>query len=501
MSLLWGIDELARVTGGRWISAPDETWAPNRVSYDVTGKMTGHICVLVHKSTWGKHRRDPTGDIPRLAKHKAAALIVQHHHLDALARSGEAFPESVPVLLVESTWAALRKMAVAARDRFGGKVFALTGTVGKTTTRELIRHLTSFQGGAESSRGNNNNISGVFRTVAYTPRDLAATVVEMGFGKPFNGIERSSIVARPDVAILTGIDVAHFDMFTDEMLAGASGQELLCQHKSCIFKGLTDDGAAVINADMAQYEQARKVAEANTKRVFCFGESDFADARIISLELFADRSHLSCELFGAEHQFTIGLPGRHMALNALCALLAVTAAGFDVDQAVRDIESFQAVRGRARCVAAVIDGNKKIHVIDDSFNATLASMRSTIDLLDLAEPDPGGRRIAVIGEIAHVGRNEAEEHRKLAAHVTGSKTDLVFSWGPLMKAMYESLPATMRGGHQDVSVEALYGQIRPVLQDGDVITLKSGRGVNGLGDIKFRKFVSHLLEGAPELKL
>ena len=179
---LWTGDALANATGGTWLHAPDGELSPIRVSYDVSGRMTGQICVLVHRSTWGKNRRDPVGDIPRLVRQGAAALVLQQQHLNELAALGFEIPETMPVLLVADTYVALREMANAARDRFQGKVIALTGTVGKTTTREIMRHLAACQGGADATRGNNNNIPGVHRTLAHTPENDAAVIVKMGFG-------------------------------------------------------------------------------------------------------------------------------------------------------------------------------------------------------------------------------------------------------------------------------------------------------------------------------
>lgn len=498
---LWTAAEIARATGGRWLVAPPEPWAPRRISYDVTGNMAGHFCVLVHPTSWGQSRRDPTEDIPRLALQGAAGLMVERGHLETLARQGRQLPAGLPVLVVPSTWAGLQDMARIARMRFRGKVFAVTGTVGKTTTREMIRHLAGRQGGATASAANNNNISGVHRSLAYMPRDNAAGVIEMGFGKPLDGIERSSLIAQPDVAVLTTIEVAHFDMFTPKMLEAASGSHLLLHYKMQVLAGLVPGGAAVLNADLPDYALARAFAERRTNRVHGFGSAVDSDARLGAAELDISGSRAQITLLGGPYVLQLQVPGRHMLINALAALLAVAVAGFDVDQAVADMALFEPVAGRARVLRAALPGGGDATIIDDSFNATLASMRSCIGLLQLARPGAGGRRIAVLGEIGHVGAAEAEEHRALADFLADSGTDLVFSWGPLMGPMFEALPAALQGAHEDTSVEALYGQLRATLRDGDVLAVKSGRGTNGLGDIRFRKFVEHLVAGKSALVL
>ncbi|MPQ95996.1 MULTISPECIES: UDP-N-acetylmuramoyl-tripeptide--D-alanyl-D-alanine ligase [Thioclava] len=500
-SPLWTSEEIAKATGGQWLVAPPTDWQPKCVSYDVTGNMADHFCVLVHPNSWGKGRRDPTGDISRLAREGAAGIMVEPSHLQTLQSRKETLPPGLPVLLVHSTWSGLQYMAQIARMRFAGKVFAVTGTVGKTTTREMIRHMTDLQGGATGSAANNNNISGVHRSLAYMPRENAAGVIEMGFGKPLDGIARSSRIAQPDIAVLTTIDVAHFDMFTPEMLEKASGRELLLRHKSGIFTGLVPGGAAVINADLPEYQLARALAERQTPHVFGFGEAEGADARLERAELTLGGSQAHVSVLGHRFLLKLQVPGHHMIINALGALLAVGLAGFDLDRAVSDMADFAPVKGRARVVTAKLREGGEVTIIDDSFNATIASMRSSLQLLRLAEPRANGRRIAVLGEIGHVGATEAEEHRALSKAVLESGADLVFSWGLLMRPMFEALPAGIRGAHQDDSVEVLYAQLRTTLRDGDVLTVKSGRGVNGLGDIRFRKFVEHLVAGKDALLL
>jgi UDP-N-acetylmuramoyl-tripeptide--D-alanyl-D-alanine ligase len=498
---LWTANEIAQATGGRWLIAPPDNWDPRRVSYDVTGNMAGHFCVLAHPDSWGKGRRDPTGDIPRLARQNAAGIMIERGHLDLIRAQHGALPQDLPCLMVNSTWRGLQNLAQIARMRFQGKVFAVTGTVGKTTTREMIRHLTNLQGGATASAANNNNISGVNRSLAYMPRGNAAGVIEMGFGKPLDGIARSSRVAQPNVAILTTIDVAHFDMFTPEMLENASGRQLVLSYKANVFAGLVPGGAAVINADMPEYALARAFAERWTDRIYSFGAAQHADAGIETAKFEISGTSARVHILGEPYDLVLQVPGRHMLMNALAALLAVVVAGFDLERAVSDIAHFKPVKGRARVITAPLTRGGKATIIDDSFNATLASVRSSIDLLGLARPKTGGRRIAVLGEIGHIGANEADEHRKLADSLCRSETDLVFTWGPLMRPMFESLPPDIRGAHEDVSVEALYRELSVRLRDGDVLTLKSGRGVNGLGDIRFRKFVEHLVAGKDELVL
>lgn len=492
---LWTAEEIAVATGGRWIVPPPPGWAPLRVSYDVSGRVAGHFCTLPHPVSWGKDRPDPSAALPGLLAKAAAGVMVEPAHL------ASPLPDGLPALLVPSTWEGLRLLATTARDRFAGQVFAITGTVGKTTTREMIRHLTAAQGGATASAMNNNNIPGVHRTLASTPLDHAACVLEMGFGKPLDGVARSSRMARPHVAVLTTIDVAHFDMFSATMLAEKPGRVWLTEAKCGIFAGLEPGGVAVINADLPETAQARALAAPHAARVLSFGAHPEADARLTLWHPAPASSVVEAVILGSPVRFTLALPGRPMAMNALAALLAVAAAGFDLPQALHDIEGFQPVKGRARVLRFALPRGGSATLIDDAFNATLASVRSAIGLLDLATPGPAGRRIAVLGEIGHIGADEAAQHAALAEALTASATDLCLTWGPLMRGLHDAMPAHQRGAHEDHSVEALFAALRAALRDGDVVVVKSGRGTNGLGDIRFRKFTQSLLDGDDSLTL
>lgn len=491
---IWTAAELAAATNGTWHIPPPPGWSPWRVSYDISGTMTGHLCILTHPASWGAGRGDGLAALPRLAASGAAGIVIEPSHLTA------ALPPGLPALLVPSTRLALRDLAIAARARFQGQVFAVTGTVGKTTTREMIRHLTAAQGGATASVMNNNNIAGVHRTLASTPQGHAACVLEMGFGKPLDGIAHSSRIARPHVAVLTTIDVAHFDMFTAAMLAEKTGRDWVTDAKSGIFQGLAAGGAAVINADLPETPRAVAHATRHTDRILTFGHSASADARLTHWHPGPASSAIEAEILGRKAAFTLALPGRHMAMNALAALLAVTAAGFDLSQALADIAQFQPVIGRARVLTIPVS-NGTATLIDDAFNATLVSVRSAIDLLDLSQPGPDGRRIAVLGEIGHIGADEAAQHVALAQPIAASRTDLCFTWGPLMAGLQQALPKSRRGTHEDTSVEALYAALRQTLRAGDVVVVKSGRGTNGLGDLRFRAFTQGLIDGADSLIL
>jgi UDP-N-acetylmuramoyl-tripeptide--D-alanyl-D-alanine ligase len=488
---LWTDRELAKATGGRWLMKPPRDWSPVKVSYDTSsGKLPNHICIMVTPISWGRGRKEALPRLTKLAANGAACAIIQREQEKRLPK----VPRTFPILVVKNTRHALRDLAKASRKRFEGKVLAVTGTVGKTTTREMLQHVLDRQGGASATTWNNNNIAGVQRTLAYTPRDNGYCVVEMGFGNPIDGIKTSSVAARPHVAILTTVSKAHIDAFPPAMLEKHDGVQLISDHKSLIFDGLEKGGVAVIGRANPAYERAVEHAKKHADRVVVFGDDEACDARIVALELTGTGSSVKAEIDGEPVEYQLEIPGKHMAVNALGVLVGAWGAGADLQQAAHDIGEFEAVTGRAKVFEIPIADGGTGRLIDDSFNATIASVRSSFEVLKLMTPDGEGRRVAVLGDIMHIGPDELEQHAALAEAVVENGVDVVFTNGPMMKRLWDALPEERRGTHTTTMAD-LYRDLRRDLRDGDIVAIKSGRGSGGLGDRAFLRLGDCLRKG------
>ena len=486
---LWSATELKKAAHGWWFKKPKaKNWDQIRVSYDIRGLAPRNLVVCKHPSTWGPNSPDTSKALAEIAAGGAAGAIVQENQLDGLP----ALPPTFPVLVVKDTFKALRNMAEFSRRRFEGKVVAITGTVGKTTSREMLLHLFERQGGGVATRANNNNLAGVMRTMAYVHRELAGAAIEMGFGHPRTAIGTSSEIVRPHVGLITSVSTAHLDVFPPELLATKSGEELVTEFKSRIFNGIVEGGAAVIHRGMPYFETSKRYAEERGVRLLSFGDADDASTQLLSAELEATGSRVRARFGDREIEYTLQVPGRHMVMNSLGVLTAMDAAGFSLEKSAADIGEFAAVAGRSRVVEIPFRGGRAM-LIDDHFNATPASMDSTLALLKMATPDPGGRRIAALGEIGHLGPDEARIHADLAQLVDKHDVDMLFTWGPLMRHMFNSTPESKRGRHCE-TVPELYAAVREYMKAGDVLTVKSGRGQGGLGDKRFRQFVRALGE-------
>ncbi len=400
-----------------------------------------------------------------------------HDFVDAALAAGAAlavvaadrrarFSEQAPLLVVPDVLQALRDLAAAARARSGAKFIGVTGSVGKTGTKEALRLALAKDGATHASVASYNNHWGVPLSLARCPQSARYAVLEMGMNHA-GEIEPLSRLVRPHVAVITTIAPVHLEFFgTLTKIADAKAE---------IFCGLVPGGAAVLNRDIAQFSHLRRRAkEAGVARVVSFGEHAKADARLLKCALQPHSSTVEALILGNEIAYKIGAPGRHIVLNSLAVLAAAELAGADLALAALALAEFKPVAGRGAPIAIELPGGAAL-VIDESYNANPASMAAALALLGQAEIGPRGRRIAVLGDMLELGAKGPALHRGLCEAVVGNGVDLVFCCGPLMHNLWRALPASRRGGYAE-DAAALEAQVLPAVHAGDVVMVKGSLG-------------------------
>jgi UDP-N-acetylmuramoyl-tripeptide--D-alanyl-D-alanine ligase len=405
----------------------------------------------------GDHR-DGHGFVTAALSAKAALAVV------AKARAGE-FPPEAPLLVVPDVLAALRDLAAAARARSAAKVIGVTGSVGKTSTKEALRLALSKDGETHASAASYNNHWGVPLSLARCPASARYAVFEMGMNHQ-GEIEPLSRLVRPHIAMITTIAPVHLEFLgTLAKIAAA---------KSEIFSGLEPGGFAVINRDIRQFPLLRRRAGATAANVISFGAHEQADARLIKCSLHAGFSTVQARILGTELTYKIGAPGRHLVINSLAVLAATELAGADLALAALALAEFSPVSGRGASFVIEPSGGQAL-IIDESYNANPASMVAALEVLGRAQPGPNGRRIAVLGDMLELGPKGRGLHRGLAEAVTANDVDLVFCCGPLMEALWQALPAGRRGSYAENSA-ALEAQVLSAIRAGDVVMVKGSLG-------------------------
>ncbi|MCO5130893.1 MAG: UDP-N-acetylmuramoylalanyl-D-glutamyl-2,6-diaminopimelate--D-alanyl-D-alanine ligase [Xanthobacteraceae bacterium] len=376
------------------------------------------------------------------------------------------FTADAPLLVVEDVLQGLVDLAKASRARLGARVIAVTGSVGKTSTKEMLRQVLEQQGKTHASVASFNNHWGVPLSLARCPADAAYAVFEIGMNHageitPLVGL------ARPHIAIVTTVEPVHLEFF--------GSVEKIADAKAEIFSGVEPGGTAVLNRDNDQFSRLKRhAAAAGIGRVVTFGADEAADARLRDVALHATCSAVHADILDHDITYKLAMPGRHMALNSLAVLAAAALAGADLARSALALSQVQAAAGRGvRKTLELAQGEATL--IDESYNANPASMAAALNVLGRAAVGRRGRRIAVLGDMLELGPKGAELHRGLAEAVTGNGIDAVFCCGPLMRNLWDALPSGRRGGYAESS-NLLESQVAAALRGGDAVMVKGSLG-------------------------
>ena len=464
MTALWTAAEAAAATGGRGAG----TWSATGVSIDSRTVARGDLFIALTGPKFDGH--DFVADA--LAKGAVAALV---------ARGPPGVAESAPVLLVPDTMTALEELGRAARRRTAAQIIGVTGSVGKTGTKEALKRALERQGATFASAGSLNNQWGVPLSLARMPRDAAYGVFEMGMNHP-GEIDALSRLARPAVSVITTVEPAHLGFFPSV--------EAIADAKAEIFAGMEPRGAAVLNRDNAHFARLAAAARARgIARILGFGTHPEATVRLIDSHLYATASAVTASVTGEIVDYCIAIPGQHWVMNSLAVLGAVKAAGGDVGAAAAAMSSLAPLDGRGRRHRIAVAGGAA-ELVDESYNASPASMRAAFAVLAAMLPGEGARRIAVLGDMLELGDEARRLHAELAQPLIDAGVALVFTVGANMRALHDALPRRMRGTHAASSAEMAEIVARR-LRPGDVVTVKGSFGS------RMAEVVKRLLAGQP----
>jgi UDP-N-acetylmuramoyl-tripeptide--D-alanyl-D-alanine ligase len=448
---LWTSIDAAAATGGTAIAE----WAATGISIDTRTLETGDLFVALAGPNFDGHDFVDTA----FAAGAASALV-----------SREASLNGRPGLVSTDTLDAMEKLATAARDRSRAKIAAITGSVGKTGTKEALAHVLSAQGETGYSKSSLNNHWGVPLSVARLPASARFGVFEIGMNHPGEITPLVGLV-RPHVAVITAIASAHREFFDSvEDIARAKGE---------IFSSL-DGGTAIINRDTEFFPLLADMAQdAGANDIVSFGRHAEADMRLIECLSDATGNAIDARWRGDAISYRVDQPGVHWAYNSLAVLATADALGADMKKAAADLATLPALPGRG-AVHVIPWGDGTIRLIDDCYNANPESMSAALKTLGHMQPD-GGRRVAIIGDMLELGDTSRTAHAGLKDHIEKNDIDAVFMAGPEMSALADVLDADRIGATAD-SAAALLPAVLSGLRAGDVVTVKASNGT-GLGRI------------------
>ncbi len=442
---LWTAAEAVAATGG----TAQGDWRADGVSIDTRSLQPGDLFVAL------KAARDGHEFVAQALANGAAAALV--------SRIPEGVAADAPLLIVEDVQAGLEALGMAARARSKARVVAVTGSVGKTSTKEMLARMLGDQGATHASVASYNNHWGVPLTLARMPRETDFAVIEIGMNHP-GEIAPLARMARPHVAMITTVAAVHLEAFEDVAA--------IAREKAAILQGLEPGGVAVLNADIAEADILRHAAGAAGARIVGFGQTA-QDYRLLDASVQGNTTVARAEVAGAPLLYKIASAGRHFAMNALGALAACAALGAEPALSVLALGRWSPYRGRGVRELIRLDpaiGDQVLTLLDDAYNANPTSVAAALEVLAATDVDRG-RRIAILGDMKELGPDAERFHAALADLPAMAAIDRVHSVGPLMRALHGALPEAKRGLHCDTSAE-LARALKSRFAPGDAVLVK-----------------------------
>lgn len=460
---IWDTDSVLQITDGKLLPEKARRQRYSMGTF-ISSQIVPETLFILPDANWTK------------TYHSGHAAQVRPFSLGATAVMTSHPPETAvgtqPFILVRNTFSAMIKLALENRKRYGGKVIGITGSVGKTTTAAMIHDTLSHFGRTYKNISNFNHETGVPKSVMNIPQDSNYAILEMGMGRP-GTILPKTVLVRPHIVIITEIQYDHME-FHDSINS-------VIETKLEIIEGLEPGGTVILNRDSRHYAYMLGILQAKgISRIITFGEHPLADIRATSIELYPDFSELEVEIHNRQHRYKLSLPGMHMALNSLAVLAVLHELEVDLEDALLQLQTVLPTPGRNELFELAMKNGKTVQIIDDSYNANPASMRSSFHILSLMQPKDGGRRVMVVGDMGELGEKSKEYHEELALDVNHSKIDILYSVGAYTRFLNNKIKSRIDHRHFSASDE-LGNVLLETLQDGDIISFK---GSARAGDVK-----------------
>ena len=448
---LWSCKEAQRATGGEVRGS----WIASGISIDSRSLNEGELFAAL------SDRRDG---------HEFAASALSAGACAAMvSRMPEGLPPDAPLLIVPDVLAGLRGLAAWRRRQIRGRVIAVTGSVGKTSTKDMLRVILSGQGNTHAAVRSFNNHWGVPLTLANMPVETDFAVIEIGMNHR-GEIAPLSRLARPHVGLITEIAPAHLEAF--DSLDGIASE------KAALFAGLENGGVAVVNSGSPGFSIMEDAAVSAGAEIVRFGSLAGDHYRLADARTVAAGTVIKIARNGSHHCAMLNAFGSHFARNALGAIAAAEAAGADPDVAALDLRQWNPPPGRGDFAEIQLHPERPpLRLIDDAFNANPASVAAALEAIAArrsAAPELRGRTIAVLGDMLELGGSEREMHEAIADLSSLEHVTRIHCAGPLMRRLHNRLPPDKRGEWRE-SAEEIAAIAGRIVAPGDLVLVKGSK--------------------------
>lgn len=466
---LWKSDVVERVTGG----VSTGHWVATGFSIDSRTVVQGDVFLCLKGPLFDGH------DHVREARERGAVAAIVHHDVDG----------DIPVVRVGDTYEALKALAVESRRRTKAKLIGVTGSFGKTSTKEALKLVLGHQGKVIASQRSYNNFWGVPLTLCQLPEDYDYGVIEIGMNYP-NEITPLSQLVRPDVCLVTTVERMHIE--------NCGSYEGVADAKSEIFDGMSRGAPAVLKKDNLMFERMESRAKLKGLEVITFGADPTADARLIDTKIVENRLHVKAVIGSRDLEYCVPAVGEHWAYNSLGLLSVVWLLGANVELAAASLSQFQLLDGRG-AIKEIPFCDGKVIILDESYNAGPGSMIAALRTLGRLTPGERGRRIAVLGDMGELGDQSRDLHVSLKEHIMENNIDVVFATGEKMHDLYQVLEVNHQGYHNN-DLEIFASEVANNIRSGDVVMVKGSRGMRAYVG-RMSKVIEKIVEKSRQLQV
>lgn len=452
---LWDYAELSEAMEGEWLAAPDTGQAITGVTYQYKRIRSGDLVFQQNKAQWGGTFK--SRDARAYFKKGASALVTaDERHL----------PEpGLNIFRVKNTRTAIMQLGLYARDRLRGCVVGITGTAGKSTTKEMLRCMLAHERPTVASRGNFNHSVGIAASLAQTPPAIDYAIYELGVGNPKRTPKRAQMI-RPNIALIT-------DIFYDHLTYYDTIEDYADQ-KCVIYDTLQPDGIAILNRDSAFYDRLHaNVLRRGISRLFTYGEHPEANLKLLSYQLGESGSRARVADDSRTAEFEVDVPGRHMVINAVAALSLVSALGLDWTNFAPYLKAYKPIFQRTERFTIAMNARESFTFIDDCFNANSGSMQAGLDMLTLQLIEPPAKKIIILGDMLGLGKFSKEQHEALHPFVEKQTNSRVFLFGEEMRHLYAQIPRALRHISHTDSLAEVEQNIFASISNGDLLYFKA----------------------------
>lgn len=450
LEYLWSAHEIAAATGGTASGA----WSASGVSINTRTLEVGDLFVAIKGPMLDGHQF-----VFEALERGASGLLIDSRPPD--------LPEQAPLVMVNDTLDALHALGKASRRRSDALILAVTGSVGKTSTKNALYHAFAVQGRTTCSQASHNNLWGVPLSLSQMAPSDQFGIFEIGMSHP-GEISPLSKMVSPHIAIITNVAPAHTENF-DNM-------EAVAEAKAEIFEGLGKTGIPILNADNRFFSSLKARSKAvGIENLLTFGSSKNADTRLVSVSSDCRGSRVEASIQGKKISYKVSLPGKHQVMNSLATLTAVFAAGADIAAAAAALGQLSPLPGRGKSYQLEFLGGS-IQLIDESYNANPTSMQAALNNLGNTKVKPPGRRIAILGDMRELGRDSQQYHLDIAPTIFKNQIEKIFTVGSQMGALFYSLPQKMQCFCSEDTKE-ITRELLNILRPNDIVLVKGSNAV------------------------